>query len=352
MRLDVFPITERAHLLAQRLLNIFPDVVIHAPDDLKHGGLKAKVQAAFREREAVLFISACGIAVRSIAPFLRGKHLDPAVVVMDERARFSISLAGGHLGGANALAEQIARIYKAELVITTATDIAGLPCAEDVVKMSGLAVENVIGIKPVNSAILEGSRVFIIDEDVRRLGSARVAFSRKGRAVFRFSSRFPVVRKPTDAFIYITPFVIRKDIPADALERTLVLRPREFVVGIGCMRGVSAAEIERAFFSVLREARISPLAVRRAATIDLKSNEKGLLRFAKKAGIELDFYSKEVLSGIKTPTKPSPVVLKIAGPSGVCESAALKSSGEKKLWIKKTICGRVTIALARAVSTS
>lgn len=350
MRLTVFPITERAHGLAQRLLKDFPDVVIHAPDDLKHGGLKAKVSSAFRESEAMLFISACGVAVRSVAPFLRGKHLDPAVVVMDERARFSISLAGGHLGGANALASEIAAIYKAEPVITTATDIAGLPCAEDVVKRGGLAIENVSEIKPVNSAILKGARVFVVDEDAKRRGAARVAF--KGTPVFRFSSRFPAARKPTDAFIYITPFAVRKDIPADALERTLVLRPREFVVGIGCMRGVSAAEIERAFFSVLSEARISPFAVGRAATIDLKRDEKGLLRFAKKAGIELDFYSKEVLSFIKTPTMPSPVVLKIAGPSGVCESAALKSSGEKKLWIKKTICGRVTIALARVRSTS
>ncbi len=348
MRLNVFPITERAHILAQGLRKDFPDVVIHAPDGLKHGGLKAKVSSAFRESEAMLFISACGIAVRSIAPFLRGKHLDPAVVVMDERARFSISLVSGHLGGGNALAEQIARIYKATPVITTATDIAGLPCAEDVVKRSGLAVENLKGIKPVNSAILNGGRVFVIDDNAKRLRSTKAAF--RDSPVFRFSSRFPAARKPTDAFIYITPFTA--PIPADALNATLVLRPREFVVGIGCMRGVSASEIERAFFSVLNDARISPLAVKRAATIDLKRDEKGLLRFAKKTGIGLDFYSKEVLSFIKTPTRPSPMALKIAGPGGVCESAALKSSGEKKLWIKKTICGRVTIALARARSTS
>ncbi|MBI5234861.1 MAG: cobalamin biosynthesis protein, partial [Deltaproteobacteria bacterium] len=79
-------------------------------------------------------------------------------------------------------------------------------------------------------------------------------------------------------------------------------------------------------------------------------DEKGLLRFAKKAGIEIDFYSKEVLSVIKTPTRPSQMALKIAGPGGVCESAALRSSGEKKLWINKVKCGRITIALARFTS--
>lgn len=348
MRLTVFPITERAYELAQRLLERFSDAVIHAPDCLKHGGLKAKVLSAFTESGAVLFISATGIAVRSIAPLLRGKHLDPAVVVMDERARFSISLVGGHLGGANAIASELAVIYKAIPVITTATDIAGLPCAEDVAKRFGLAVENVKGIKPVNSAILKGARVFVVDEDVKRRGAARVAF--KGTSAFRFSSRFPAVRKPSDAFIYITPFVA--SIPADCLSSTLVLRPREFVVGVGCMRGVSATEIENAVRAVLSEARISPLALKSAATIDIKRDEKGLLRFAKKAGLELEFYSKKVLSGIKTPTRPSPVVLKIAGPGGVCESAALKSSGEKKLWFNKMVRGRVTIALARARFTS
>ncbi|MBI5235834.1 MAG: hypothetical protein HY886_06255, partial [Deltaproteobacteria bacterium] len=233
--LNVFPITERAHGLAQKLVKGFPDVVIHAPDDLKRGGLKAKAQAAFKKSEAMLFISATGIAVRSIAPFLRGKHLDPAIVVMDERARFSISLVGGHLGGANALAKEIARIYKATPVITTATDIAGKPCAEDIVKRFSLAVENVKGIKPVNSAILNGARVFVIDGNARRLQQTKAAF--KDPPVFRFSSRFPAVRKPTDVFIYITPFIA--PIPPDCLSSTLVLRPKEFIVGIGCMRGVS-----------------------------------------------------------------------------------------------------------------
>ena len=44
----------------------------------------------FPEREALIFIGAAGIALRAVAPHVRSKAEDPAVLCVDENGRFVI----------------------------------------------------------------------------------------------------------------------------------------------------------------------------------------------------------------------------------------------------------------------
>lgn len=341
--LIIYPITERGYALAEKAAGAFDGAVIHKPEELRNGGLKRLVKKEFRESRALFFISASGIAVRSIAPHLKGKAVDPAVVVMDEASRFIISLVSGHLGGANRLTNELAEIYKATPVITTATDIMGLPCAEDISERFGFTIENPKKIKKVNSAILKGGKIAIIGCDPKRLAAIKKVY--KKFPVFDFLKSFPENTKEHDAFISVSG--LSDPFPSGLKDDTLVMRPKEFMVGVGCGRGVSVREVEKAYRLALKKAGISPLSVKGLATIDIKKDEAGLIGFAKKIGLDLGFFSAKELNAIKPPSGVSKMVLRKTGAAGVSEPAALLSAGVKKIWQKKIREGQVTVAIAR-----
>lgn len=346
--ITVFAVTGKGLALAGRISAIYPDAVVSGPEDIKRGGLMHAVREAFSSSKALFFIGATGIAVRMVAPLLRGKHLDPAVVVMDDGGRFVISLLSGHLGGANELARELAVVYGAEPVITTATDAAGLACAEDISKAFSLAIEDPKKIKCVNSAILKGAAVLVVDADRTRLRAMRDRF--KGEGPFRFSRSYPA-SGDFGAVIMITPFEASGVHPA-LEEKTLLMRPREFVLGIGCGKGVSAKEVRLAVDAALEKTGVSPLSIRSVATIDIKSNEQGLLRFASKMGFGISFFSAAELDKVRPPSGRSKIVCERTGTGSVCESAALISAGVKRIWLRKQKRGRVAVALARARFTS
>jgi len=341
---EVFPITEQGLVLAKKLQAARPGVVVHTPASLRRGGLKRLVSAAFDAGRAIFFIGACGIAVRSIAPYLKSKDKDPAVVVMDEGAGFVISLLSGHLGGANRLTVELAAVYGAKPVVTTATDVARLSCAEDIAGRFSLRVEDARRIKRVNSAILNGGRVLVVDADAKRRKEAREAF----KGPFRYAAGFPKDLDAYAAFIIVSSFVL--DVPSAVRRKALVLRPVEFTLGVGCRRGVSEKEVSLAIKKALAEAGVSPLSVGKIATIDIKSDEAGLIGYAARAGLCVEFYNALELNGKKPPSGRSRIVEQKTGAHGVSEPAALLSSGAKRLWQKKRIYGRVTVAVARAAS--
>ncbi len=339
--ITVFPVREEGLRIAERFSEGIGNIVIHKPAKLRRGGLRKEVSIAFKGSSALVFVSAVGIAVRSIARFLKGKDRDPAVIVMDEKGRFVVSLLSGHLGGANKLAEKISRAIGATPVITTASDIAGLLCVEEIAGRFALAIEDVRKIKKINSSILDNTGVCIIDEDRKRLKAIEDAYG--AYRIFSFRSSFPEEKKRFRAFIFISPFIGR--VPERFKRNSLILRPREFIAGVGCGRGVGVKELARALNGTLKKARVSPLSIKKLATIDIKKNEHGLIRLADKMNVEIDFFNAGDLS--KKTGKPSKMVLKYTGAGGVAEPAALLSSGAKRIWSKKKILGKVTIALAR-----
>lgn len=305
-------------------------------------GFKASVNKAFERFDGLIFIMASGIVVRSIAPLLKGKEKDPAVVVMDEKGRYVISLLSGHLGGANELAKKVAEIVGAEPVITTATDVNELPCIEDIAKKFNLQIEDIKKIKAVNSAIINGGRIVFIDEKAERLKAIK-GFVKKGSRVqgFKFYKSISQVQKfKTDVKVIITPHSL------PLTPHCLLLRPKDLVVGIGCDRGVRLKEVESAYFQVLERYGLSPMSVKNLASIDVKKDEKGLLKFAQKHNLKIEFYSKTELANMPLPSGFSKFVMGKVGVGGVCEPAALKSANTKKILVKKQKKDRVTIAVS------
>lgn len=115
----------------------------------------------FRTGNALIFVGAAGIAVRAIAPYIRSKTTDPAVVVVDEGGQFAVPILSGHLGGANDLARKIAASCGAQPVITTATDINGIFAVDEWARRQNCVIQNPEKIKTISGTLLAGGRVEI-----------------------------------------------------------------------------------------------------------------------------------------------------------------------------------------------
>ncbi len=281
----------------------------------------------FSGADAIIFVGAAGIAVRAVAPFVKSKASDPAVLCMDEQGRFVISLLSGHLGGANELAERIAALFGAEPVITTATDRRGRFSVDDFARRENLYLDSLRLAKRISAEILEGKSV-------------------------GFSSDFPCeeplppelsLGKAKDLGISISLDEAKQPFP-----ETLHLIPRITVLGIGCKKGASPEQIEAAVETALARNRLSPHSIGRAASIDLKREEEGLLGFCRKHGIELLTYSAEELSKIRCEEgfSESGFVKSVTGVGNVCERSALKASGQGRLLQRKLSQDGVTVAVA------
>lgn len=277
--------------------------------------------ALFAWADALVFVGAAGIAVRSIAPWVRDKRTDPAVVCVDELGRFAVPLLSGHIGGANALALRLAEGLGAVPVVTTATDVNGKFSVDAWAARQGLFIDDMKAAKAVSAAILEGPVPLCCD--------------------FPIEGPLPPGAERGDAGALGICISWRNRRP---FGRTLLLVPPVIHLGIGCRRGTPEGAIRAAVEQVLAEHGIHPRAVRCAASIDLKKDEPGLLAFCESRGWPLAFYSAEELAAAEGEFTPSQRVLRITGVDNVCERSAML--GARRLVVAKTVCSGVTVAAA------
>lgn len=283
----------------------------------------------FERVDAIIFICAAGIAVRSIAPYIKHKSVDPAVIVIDEAGKFCIPVLSGHAGGANELADRVSKLIGAVLVITTATDIENKFAVDEFARKNNLFITDWKLAKEFSAEILAGENMGIISE-------------------------IPVLGKvPEELHFYenrshnekIGVFISNKLNFNPPFDRTLQLVPENIVAGIGCRKGTAAGQISEAVRSCLKEENIRTEALCMAASIDLKKNEEGLNAFCEDMGIPFNTYSPEELRRVEGEFSSSEFVEKVTGVSNVCERSAAAAS-EGKLICGKKVYDGVTVALA------
>ena len=309
--------TEKGRALAETLRAVLDGEVSCTRDGVS---LQDWTARAFFSCRALVFIGATGIAVRAIAPYLHSKASDPAVVAVDECGYFAVSLLSGHLGGANALTREIARICGAEAVITTATDRNGVFAFDDWARVQGLSVADPGRIKAVSAKLLAGERI-------------------------RFRSAFPIDGAPP------TGVELLDDGEADVwvdvrAHDALTLVPTALVLGVGCRRGTAREVLEARLNALCERTGILPQAVCAAASIDLKRRDRGLAAFCATHGWPLNFYTAAELSALKGDFTASAFVARMTGVDNVCERAAVKCA-QGELIVKKHAGEGVTFALAK-----
>ena len=293
--------------------------------------VKAWTARQFQEQNAIIFIGAAGIAVRSVAPMTVSKCKDPAVLVIDEKGKFCIPILSGHIGGANALASKISDACSMQAVITTATDVQE-KWAVDV-----FAVENQLQIKELKKAKEISARV-LAGEKIRYFVEEKAVLGEKIPKELQLIDEEEARRNPPDIYtgIHMHP----------EWEETLCLVPKAVVIGIGCKKGTSMEKIEMTVREVLEQEGICPDCLAEAASIDLKAEEQGLIEYCEKYHLDFHTYSSAELGEAEGDFTGSDFVKKITGVDNICERSAICASKGGRLLSKKYARDGVTAALA------
>lgn len=278
---------------------------------------------SFAEADALLFVGATGIAVRAIAPWIKNKTEDPAVLVMDESGRWVIPLLSGHIGGANRLACQLAEAGGGQAVLTTATDVRGMWAVDEWAARRHMALIHPEQIKAVSSCLLRGDTVKLFS-DVTLKGELpqQVVLSQTRDA----------------AQVVLSPF------RSDENQTALHLVPPCITVGIGCRRGVEQKEIEALYQEALQKAHVEEEAITSFHSIDLKKDEVGLLQFCQSHQGHLITHPACELQEVQGSISSSSFVQDVTGVDTVCERSALVEGGT--LLLPKQVGKGVTLALA------
>lgn len=274
-----------------------------------------------KKRRSLLFIGACGIAVRAIAPFLTDKLNDVPVLVMDEQGRFVIPVLAGHVGGANELAVSLAERMGSTPVITTATDLNHCFAVDLFARRNALHIVNKDGIAKVSSRILAGEEVTMaVEEGHFREEEAGILGEKRLLEEINVPEGIRLVSTESLADVLVAPASYGQG-------RLLTLRPKEYVIGIGCKRGKAAEQIDHFVHRVLKESGISMEQVAAFVSIDRKKDEEGILWMSSHYGIPFVTYSAEELQQVEGTFHASEFVKSQVGVDNVCERAALRFSG-------------------------
>ena len=274
---------------------------------------------SFEKKQGMIFIGAAGIAVRTIAPFLKDKLHDPFVIVIDENGDYVIPILSGHVGRANEYARKIAAFLNAQAVITTATRVSA----------KTLARQNVTVHCENRSVTLSFEGTVLKEESIEQ--------SEKESEKKQISDQ-SVPEKEAD--IIISPFI------QDGKKGSLWLVPRCIVVGVGCRRKKEAALIKQTICERLAQSGIAKEAVCQITSIDRKKDEAGLIETAADFNVEFVTFTEEKLRQVPGNFSSSAFVEKTVGVDNVCERSAMAAAPQGILLARKYAKDGVTVAIA------
>lgn len=279
---------------------------------LIENGLQNFFEKNLLKYDTFLFITASGIAVRTIAPFIKSKDKDPAVLTMDEEGNFIISLLSGHLGGANEAAKILGEITGAVPVISTASDVSGKIAVDTIAMKINGKLESLESAKKVTSLIVAGKEVDIkVPENME---------NENPQGVILISNRKNIE--------------IAKIIP------------QNIVVGIGCKKNKEAEKIIDAVKDSFEKLNLCEESIRVFATVDIKENEVGIIGTAEYFGKELKIISREDIQKIENNFETSQFVKKSIGVGAVSAPCAfIAGKGRGKFLAEKLKYEGITISI-------
>ena len=302
--ISIISVTEKGDEIAYKLKENF-DSDIYLKSRLKDFKLDNITKECFKKYKAVVFLSSTGIAVRAISKYLKGKDVDPAVIVVDVCNNFTISLVSGHLGGANKLTYEISNVLGNIPVITTATDNMDLIAPDILAKNNNLIIEDLKKAKVIAGRLVNKETVYFKDDE-NKIG---------------YPKGYIETEEVKDNTVWITNSLKEQ-------ENVLKLIRKNIILGIGCRKDTDSKKLSDFVSNVLLENNLDKRSVKLIASIDVKKNEKAILDLAKELNSKLKFYTKEEIMTVEEKYEGSAFVKATVGVSSVSEPVVDLSGGE------------------------
>lgn len=312
------------------------------------GTIKELTAAQWNAQEGIVYFVSLGAVVRTIAPFLKSKDEDPAVVTVDDGGKFAISLLSGHVGGANELTEKVAAVLGATPVVTTASDARATIPVDILGRELGWTLENKDFVTSASAAVVNEKPVAFVQECGDKNWWTRPTPLPKSIRVFASIAEAKAAGA-FDAWLVVSDratALLSADLGAEAA-KSVIYRPKSLALGMGCDQGTDLDEVWGLVESSFNEAGLSTQSIASIASIDLKANEESLHQLSQKTGAPLKFFTRDELNGQGTISTPNPVVEKYTGAVGVSEPSAMLSAGVSTLVVTKKKSKRATLAVAR-----
>lgn len=302
--ISIISVTEKGDEIAYKIKENF-DSYIYLKSKLKDFKLDNITKECFKKYKAIVFLSSTGIAVRAISKYLKGKDVDPAVIVVDVCNNFTISLVSGHLGGANKLTYEISNVLGNIPVITTATDNMDLIAPDILAKNNNLIIEDLKKAKVIAGRLVNKETVYFKDNEKK----------------IDCPKGYIETEDLKDNTVWITNSLKEK-------ENVLKLIRKNIILGIGCRKDTDSKKLSDFVSSVLLENNLDKRSVKLIASIDVKKNEKAILDLAKELNSKLKFYTKEEIMTVEEKYEGSAFVKATVGVSSVSEPVVDLSGGE------------------------
>lgn len=349
-KVAVIAITKNGIEIGLSLKKKFPTWEIYVPSKFSNSNSQiewfddsttTRVAELFKTHEALVCIFSLGAVIRLISPHLRDKKTDPAIVVIDDTGKFAISTLSGHLGGANQLTEDIAKVLGATAVITTAADVNKTIAVDLVGNEFGWKIDDDSTVTKVSAFMVNEETIGVFQDAGEKDWWAPKREIPKNVTIY--NSFEELKNSSCRGYLIISDRIIDDD---QILKNAVVYRPKTLVVGVGLHWDTTSDIIKKGLEHCRENFKLSLKSIARFASIKKESQVKGLQDLAKEMNVPVDYYEKEELAQITIPN-PSETVQAFEGTSSVSEAAALRSSNGKLIVEKQKFPPNLTIAIAR-----
>lgn len=349
-RVAILAITKNGIVIGLSLKKQFATWKVFAPSKFSNSdpqvewfddSTTAKAGELFKTNDALICIFSLGAVIRLVAPHMRNKKTDPAVVVIDDTGKFVISTLSGHLGGANQLTEEIAKVLGATAVITTAADVNKTIAVDLVGKEFGWEIDDDSTVTKVSAFMVNEEKMGVFqDAGEKDWWVPKKEFPKN---VTIYNSMKELEGSDSRGFLIISDKIIENN---EVLKNAVVYRPRTLVVGVGLHWDTTKDTIKEGLDFCMKKFKLSSKSIARFASIKKEAQVQGLQDLAKERGLPVDYYEKDELAQIAIPN-PSDTVQAFEGIPSISEAAALRSSGGKLIVEKQKFPPNLTIAIAR-----